>query len=175
MVNFNNFFLGLVAAASSVSAIDVYFHVGWDCSGAATVCYGLNPGVCCTGNSQAVAYRGVPTNWNIDATGYSGGGCSAFNNIKYFRGDHWACMGVVTRYTYTGSRYQFVNLRRGEEIQEQTNCTESVKPDTLLLADGVTKYDLTQLDDAKVAELVAIADKGVGPEEIPAEFHALRK
>jgi hypothetical protein len=58
-MHFTHFLLGFVASAS---AIDVYFHNSGDCSGAASVCTGINPNICCTSNSPTVAYRGVPTN-----------------------------------------------------------------------------------------------------------------
>jgi hypothetical protein len=60
-------------------------------------------------------------------------------------------MTVNSRDNYTGSFYWFVSRRRAEE----STCTESVKPDTLVLADGVTKYDIVGLDDAKVEEVVS--------------------
>ncbi|KAK4171325.1 hypothetical protein QBC36DRAFT_199582 [Triangularia setosa] len=94
-------------------------------------------------------------------------------------------MSVNSRDNYTGSRYAFASRRRAEDTC--SSCTESVKPDTLVLADGITKYDIVGLDDVKVEELVnheltgllfhklAIADSGVGPEGVPKEFQVRRK
>ena len=147
-MHFSHLLLGLVASAS---AIDVYFHESNDCSGAATICTGLSPNLCCTGNSPTVAYRGVPTNWQLNAQGMSGGGCRTPKWLAEFRGQSWVCMAISSRENYTGSYYWFVSRRRAEE----TSCTESVKPDTLVLADGVTKYDIVGLDDGKVEELVS--------------------
>jgi hypothetical protein len=149
-MHFSHFLLGLVASAS---AIDVYFHNTDDCSGAASICTGINPNICCTGgDSLTVAYRGIPTNWHITAQGFSGGGCGS---PKYQTGDlngqNWYCLSDNSRFRYTGSFYSFISRRRAED----NNCTESVKPDTLVLADGVTKYDVVGLDDIKVAELVS--------------------
>ncbi|KAK4042046.1 hypothetical protein C8A01DRAFT_14300 [Parachaetomium inaequale] len=163
--------LGLVASAA---AIDVEFHSGSDCGGGATICTGLEPNACCTGNSPSVAYRYVPREWTLNAEGYSGGGCYTIVWRTEFRGQDYACMGIASREYYSGSYYWFVNRRRAEEASNR-NCTQSVKPDTLLLADGVTKYDIVGLDDAKVEELVAIANTGVGPEGMPEEIQALRK
>lgn len=67
------------------------------------------------------------------------------------------CMGVTSRGDYTGAKYFFVGRKRGEGgagEEEDGNCT-SVRPDTLVLADGVTKYNIVDLDDAKVEELVS--------------------
>ncbi|KAK4126753.1 hypothetical protein N657DRAFT_668789 [Parathielavia appendiculata] len=170
-MHFSHVLLGLVASAS---AIDVYFHGSSDCSGGAAVCTGINPNVCCTGNSVSVAYRGVPTNWHINAQGYSGGGCGSPKWLADINGQTWYCMTPNSRYNYTGSRYWFVSRRRAEDTCD-SNCTESVKPDTLVLADGATKYDIVGLDDAKVEELLTIASSGVGPEGMPEELLARRK
>lgn len=63
-------------------------------------------------------------------------------------------MGPNSRDDYTGAYYWFVGRKRGE-LEESTNCTGSVKPDTLVLADGTTKYNIIDLDDAKVERLVS--------------------
>jgi hypothetical protein len=147
-MHFSHVLLGLIASAS---AIDVYFHNSGDCSGAATVCTGINPNVCCTGNSPTVAYRGVPTNWHLNAQGFSGGGCGSVKWSADINGVNWYCMTVNSRPNYTGSYYWFASRRRAED----STCSESVKPDTLVLADGTTKYDIVGLDDAKVEELVS--------------------
>lgn len=140
--------LGLVA---SVSAIDAYFHNSNDCSGAAAVCTNINPNFCCTGNSPTVAYRGVPTNWNINAQGFSNGGCGSPKWLAELRGQNWVCMSVNSRPNYTGTFYWFAGRKRAEN----SACEGEVKPDTLVLADGTTKYDIVGLDDAKVDELVS--------------------
>ena len=147
-MHFTQILLGFFASAS---AIDIYFHNSGDCSGSASVCTGVNPNICCTGDSPTVAYRGVPTNWHLNAQGFSGGGCGDPKWLGDLNGVDWYCMSVNSRDHYTGSYYWFVSRRRAEE----TNCTESVKPDTLVLADGTTKYDIVGLDDAKVQELVS--------------------
>lgn len=140
--------LGLVA---SVSAIDAYFHSSNDCSGAAAICTNLNPNICCTGDSPTVAYRGVPTNWNINAQGYSNGGCGSPKWLAELRGQNWVCMSVNSRPNYTGTLYWFAGRKRAEN----SACEGEAKPDTLVLADGTTKYDIVGLDDAKVNELVS--------------------
>ncbi len=147
-MHFSHVLLGLVASAS---AVDIYFHNSGDCSGAASVCTNVNPNVCCTGNSPTLAYRGVPTNWHINAQGFSGGGCGDPKWLADLNGDNWVCMSVNSRPNYTGSLYWFASRRRAED----SNCTESVKPDTLVLADGTTKYNIVGLDDVKVEELVS--------------------
>jgi hypothetical protein len=142
--------LGLVASAS---AVDIYFHGSSDCSGAAAVCRNANPNFCCTGNSPSVAYRGVPTNWHLNAQGFSGGGCSTPKWLADIRGTSYYCMTPNSRDNYSDSYYWFVSRKRAEE----STCEGSAKPDTLVLADGVTKYDIVGLDDAKVEELVSTA------------------
>ena len=42
------------------------------------------------------------------------------------------------------------------DLGSEGNCTETVKPDTLVLADGVTEYDISGLEDDKVASLVSV-------------------
>lgn len=147
-MHFTQVLLGLVASAS---AIDVYFHNSGDCSGAAAVCTGINPNFCCTGDSPTLAYRGVPTNWAINAYGFSNGGCGSPKWTSTIRGDSYLCMVVNSRPNYTGTYYTFANRRRAEN----TECEGSVAPDTLVLADGTTKYDIVGLDQAKVEELVS--------------------
>jgi hypothetical protein len=61
-------------------------------------------------------------------------------------------MSVNSRPNYSGALYQFASRKRAEGVE----CKESVKPDTLVLADGVTTYDIVGLDDAKLEELVSI-------------------
>lgn len=46
--------------------------------------------------------------------------------------------------------------RKRGELEEDRNCTGSVKPDTLMLPDGTTKYNIVDLDDAKVEEFRAL-------------------
>lgn len=147
-MHFTSIIFGLIA---SVSAIDIYFHNSGDCSGAAAVCSNANPNFCCTGNSPTVAYRGVPTNWNIDALGFSNGGCGSPKWTAQLRGQNWVCMTVNSRPNYTGSYYYFAGRKRAAD----TTCEGSVAPDTLVLADGVTKYDIAGLDEARVEELVS--------------------
>ena len=160
-MHFTPFLLGLVA---SVSAIDIYFHNSGDCSGAAAVCSNANPNFCCTGNSPTVAYRGVPTNWNIDALGFSNGGCGSPKWTARLRGDNWVCMTVNSRPNYTGSYYYFASRKRAED----TTCEGSVAPDTLVLADGVTQYDIVGLDEAKVEELVStVLHVSLSPQPTP--------
>jgi len=89
--------------------------------------------------------------------------------------------------------------RKRGELEEDRNCTGSVKPDTLMLADGTKKYNIVDLDYAKVKELallhfilasicwlepltdwsfhfsLLLLSLEVGPEEFPEEFRALRK
>lgn len=60
-------------------------------------------------------------------------------------------MSVNSRPNYTGTFYWFAGRKRAEN----TACEGEVKPDTLVLADGTTKYDIVGLDDAKVDELVS--------------------
>ena len=150
-MHFSKLLFGLVGSAS---AIDVYFHSADNCNGAAIVCTGLNPDVCCTGNSPSVAYRGVPTNWHINAQGFSNGGCGSPKWLADLNGQNWVCMVANSRPNYTGSRYWFVSRRRAEGTCS-AGCTEQAKPDTLVLEDGVTKYDIAGLDDDKVEELVS--------------------
>jgi len=142
----------LLGLAASASAIDVYFHNAGDCSGAAAVCSNINPNFCCTGDSQTVAYRGIPTNWHLNIEGYSGGGCRFTKFQSDVNGANWLCLPVNSRDHYTGTFYWFASRRRAE----QANCTGTVKPDTLVLADGVTKYDIVGLEDDRVEKLVSV-------------------
>lgn len=164
-------------------------------------CTAINPDVCCGGggiSESSVLISWVPREWTIDAMGFGGGGCTFNKWLAQLRGRTDFCMGPNGRENYTGARYWFVGGRKRDEIEENSNCTETVKPDTLILADGTTMYNIVGLDDAKVDELVsypphahiyplagnicclfisrnfAIAESGVGPEGVPEEFHALR-
>lgn len=61
-------------------------------------------------------------------------------------------MSVNSRPDYTGTFYWFAGRKRAED----STCQGEVKPGTLVLADGTTKYDVVGLDDAEVDELVSI-------------------
>lgn len=67
------------------------------------------------------------------------------------RGSSYVCMTVNSRPNYTGSFYYFASRKRAAD----STCEGSVAPDTLVLADGVTKYDIAGFDEAKVEELVS--------------------
>ncbi|KAK4161492.1 hypothetical protein QBC43DRAFT_357576 [Cladorrhinum sp. PSN259] len=169
-MHFTNILLGFVASAS---AIDVYFHQSSDCSGSAARCTNLNPQICCPGNSPSVAYRGIPTNWHLGAQGNSGGGCSSPKWTADIRNTNFYCMTVNNRDNYTGSFYWFASRRR--EVEGSKNCTGYAKPDTLILPDGVTEFDIVGLDDEKVQELITLADSGISAEAFATEFQARRK
>ncbi|EGS22842.1 uncharacterized protein CTHT_0013180 [Thermochaetoides thermophila DSM 1495] len=161
------------------TAIDVRFYkTGTHCVGSHLIYSNLPAGTCCsTGNNQhaSVGYANVRSNQHISATGFTGGGCVGPTWLAELRGDTSVCMTPAGRRGYTGSRYELLKRVKGRAVGDlgsEGNCTETVKPDTLVLADGVTEYDISGLEDDKVASLVAIAETGAGPEAIPKEFSA---
>lgn len=119
-------------------------------------CTAINPNICCVaGPASSARVSWVPVEWNINAMGYGGGGCSWTKYLCEIRGRSDYCMGPNNRDDYTGAYCWFVGRKRGG-LEENRICTGSVKPDTLVLADGTTKYNIVDLDDAKIEELVSI-------------------
>ena len=158
--------LGLVA---TVSAIDSYFHLGENCDGPAIVCTGLNPDVCCTASaSNSVGYRGIPLDWSISTTAFTGGGCTNYGNRGSASGSNFICMPrCCGNAGYSGTKYRFGSKKRSEiegealtgteeEEEEDKPCTSSQKANQLVLVDG-TKYDIVDLDDDNLNQLVCCA------------------
>ncbi|KAK4208566.1 hypothetical protein QBC37DRAFT_486734 [Rhypophila decipiens] len=171
-------FVLLGLAATSVSAIDAYYHLGQNCDGNAIVCSNLNPGVCCSdGRSLAntIGYRGIPTNWVIAARGYGGNQCGDTSTVREVaQNTNFLCLKNRFGTPLGATRYAFgANSKRRDDFSgsEVTESSECQKPDQLVLADGVTKYDIAGLDDDVVDELLKLASEGTA---IPAAFHSLK-
>ena len=161
--------LGLVAAAGSASAIDAYCHFGGNCDGGAGVCTNLNPDSCCPCSSgeifPSVAFRGIPTFWNINGRGHNGGNCNGQRQTASNGGSNFICLRAGP---FSGAGYGFIGKKRdtstyalvGGRDAPSPSCTSYAKMDGLELADGA-KYNLTALhgDEAKYAQILSIAQE----------------
>ncbi|KAK8095693.1 uncharacterized protein PG998_002324 [Apiospora kogelbergensis] len=156
----------LSLAATSVSAIDGYFHLGGNCDGPATVCRNMNPGFCCTvGGANTIGYRGIPTDWTISAEGRSGGGCSNFGVRRTASNTNFLCLSPAPGGgPFTGTRYEFGSKKRdlssltcpGAENTAAAGakaCVATQKAEELILADG-TRYKIGALEEDVVNEMV---------------------
>ncbi|EJT69632.1 hypothetical protein GGTG_12516 [Gaeumannomyces tritici R3-111a-1] len=173
-MQFRNALLGGVLA-SSASAIDIRFHNGGSCAGAAQNYANVNPNICCLGDSASVAIAAIPTNWAINVQGYSGGGCGSPKWSGEARNTNFYCMSANSRPNYSGAFYYFPGRKRGDEVADSQCKGQLGKPDGILLADGVTEYNVTSLPEAEVESLWALASSGVGPEGMPAYLEAHRR
>lgn len=156
----------ILGLASTVSAIDAYFHLGSNCDGPATLCGALQPGTCCVvGGSNSVAYRGIPTNWAINVLSFIGGGCNQVVGTSTARNTNYVCFAATGFGSYTGSRYSFASKRAeassealacpevGADEATGQPCTSSQKPDQLVLVDG-TRYNIIDLEEDVLNEMV---------------------
>ncbi|KAI3556187.1 hypothetical protein CABS03_00806 [Colletotrichum abscissum] len=190
-----------LAAAVSVSAIDIQKHFGQNCGGNFRVCRAIDPNRCCVGaTAESVLFRYIPSNWRIETRGYDGGDCRNRRATILSAGATSVCMRSGG-FLFTGAGYGFVNRKRapqeaGEETcaaaegegQEQ-KCESSQEPDTLVLVDG-SEYNLVGLEADKLDRLhrmmlltasslssfTIAADPNVtSAADIPDEFTPLRK
>ncbi len=147
-MRFPQILLGLVAPAS---AIDIYLHFSGGCTGNAAVCTEYNPDTCCQGSSgdifPSVAFMGIPTFWNLDCRGYSGGNCNAVREIQPASNTNLVCLNSGF---FSGRGYGFRNQKRADGAVE--GCE---KPDILLFEDG-GKYNITGLEEAHFTKLVCV-------------------
>lgn len=155
-----------LAAAVSVSAIDIQKHFGQNCGGNFRVCRAIDPNRCCVGaTAESVLFRYIPSNWRIETRGYDGGDCRNRRATILSAGATSVCMRSGG-FLFTGAGYGFVNRKRapqeaGEETcaagegegQEGQKCESSQEPDTLVLVDG-SEYNLVGLEADKLDRLV---------------------
>ncbi|KAK8040030.1 hypothetical protein PG993_008441 [Apiospora rasikravindrae] len=176
-------FLRLLPLAAAVSAIDFYFHKGWNCDGASMRCNGINPGVCCNtgGNTEwfSAAWRGVPPEWSISCESHVFGGCNRRNQKTNSNGANWVCHGYNHIGTGNSGGVYFFNNKKRDEPQE---CTSTQKADTLRLADG-TEYHVADLEGDLLDELLLTqveismlesAVNGTAADAISPKFQSLR-
>ncbi|KAH7174908.1 uncharacterized protein B0J16DRAFT_364901 [Fusarium flagelliforme] len=181
-----HFSAAILALAATVSAVDLRSYTSTGCTGGWTGCLGINPGVCCVFSEGAgsgklsVSVNAIPREWRIMGEAYTGGGCRYIANQQNSNGNTDICLSYGSRGDRTGGIYKFVGRKRAADEScpaEQPNgekCESAVKADSVGLADG-TIYNISSLADEKVEELVKIADSGAGADEVPAEFHSLRR
>ncbi|RYO95459.1 hypothetical protein DL766_007767 [Monosporascus sp. MC13-8B] len=175
MGSFQDILLGLFATAS---AIDIYLHVGGDCGGNAVVCVGINPNTCCSTSDidifPTVGFRGIPTHWNLECKGHSGGRCNRLREVQPARNTNFVCLRSGF---FSGGGYGFSGRKRADGADG--GCTAYQKPDTLLLEDG-GKYNIADLEDAPLTQLfdfvlyLEIAASGANSADIPEEFNAYK-
>ncbi|KAJ4007705.1 hypothetical protein NW752_010374 [Fusarium irregulare] len=181
-----HFSAAVLALAATVSAIDLRSYTSTGCTGGWTGCLGINPGVCCVYSEGAgsgklsVSANAIPRDWRIQVDSYTGGGCRYIASQLNSNGNTDICLTYSSRGDRTGALYRFIGRKRAADEScpaEQPNgrkCEASVKANSVGLADG-TVYNISDLADEKVEELVKIADSGAGVDEVPAEFQPLRR
>ncbi|KAK2751260.1 hypothetical protein CKAH01_06446 [Colletotrichum kahawae] len=165
----------LLSLVASVSAIDIYLHVGGGCGGNAVVCTNINPNTCCGGSGvdifPTVGFRGIPTNWNLECRGHSGGNCNNLREVQPARNTNFVCLYSGG---FSGGGYGFAARKRAEDDSCSTGgCANQANPDTLLLEDG-GKFDIAALEGAPLTELLTIAASGANTTDIPEQFNAYK-
>ncbi|KAG9255169.1 uncharacterized protein F5Z01DRAFT_654184 [Emericellopsis atlantica] len=168
---FSPAFFSLFAGAS---AIDIWLN--WNtsnCKGSNSIhCANIGPATCCAISGQSgspftsIAFREIPSNWNIEMRGHQGSQCGRHRTTQTSGGRTELCMGSGP---YGGGGYSFVNKRRSDTVDLQEECTDVVKPDIVAFTDGI-QYNITQLDDDSLAEIVEIAASGGLSSDVPEEF-----
>ncbi|KAK6849275.1 hypothetical protein PG995_013108 [Apiospora arundinis] len=149
----------LAALAGTASAIDIFMHFSNNCGGNAIVCKNMPPapGNCCSGHPSldqhpTVGFYGIPLHWNINCRGWSGGSCTNMRESQRASNTNFICL---RNGWFSGAGYVFVNKKRGVETIEgdeycpaqEAPCANSVAPNALSFADGVT-YSLVGLEGA---------------------------
>ncbi|WQF89892.1 hypothetical protein CDEST_14906 [Colletotrichum destructivum] len=145
----------LLGFAATVSAIDIYLHVGGGCGGNAVLCGNINPNTCCSGSGvdifPTVGFRGIPYEWNLETRGHSGGGCNQLREVQPARNTNFICLYSGG---FSGGGYGFAGRKR-DECASSGSCTSFQKPDTLLLEDG-GKWNIADLEDAPLRQMVCV-------------------
>ncbi|KAH8753619.1 hypothetical protein F5883DRAFT_719487 [Diaporthe sp. PMI_573] len=161
-------FLALLGLAATAAAIDARLYYNRGCTGNGVQCGGLNPDTCCpAGNNDfgSVQFRFIPLDWRIEGRGHSGGNCNNLQERGYPTNVDSICLSLGP---FSGAGYGFRGKKRSEAGYE-----DCVKRDSLFFEDGST-YNLADLDEDTVAELIAIAAHANNSTDIPAEFQKLR-
>lgn len=151
--------VGLVGLVATASAVDVYLHVGGDCSGNAIVCVGINPNNCCGGSGAdifpSVGFRGIPFDWTLQTRGHNGGNCNGLREVQRAAGTNFMCL---RNGWFSGGGYGFTNKKRENAVDDACaaaeSCTGSQKPDLLLLEDG-GKYNIADMDAESFTTMVS--------------------
>lgn len=116
----------------------------------------------------SVAFYGVPTNWNIEVRGHSqleinGARCGFQKSKQNLSGGTYACL---TARGYTGGGWGFLGKKRDAAVQ---NCTSWRRPDVFVLEDQ-TKYNIADMEDSLLEELIAIGTNGTAVADVPELF-----
>ncbi|KAK4207822.1 hypothetical protein QBC37DRAFT_405828 [Rhypophila decipiens] len=176
-MHFSPILLSLVATAS---AIDIYaYRSNEQCKGTDyLMCTNRNPGDCCAGANgnayRAIGVRAIPSSWNIIGRGHRDAYCGPVRYAAASNGATDVCAGGNY---YSGGSYIFAgkkHKRSGNSADVSTRSSgEACKADLVVLGDD-TKYDLTKLDDAQYAELLAVFHAGGNSTAVPAKFEAFK-
>ncbi|KAK6833351.1 hypothetical protein PG987_008045 [Apiospora arundinis] len=189
----------LAALAGTASAIDIFMHFSNNCGGNAIVCKNMPPapGNCCSGHPSldqhpTVGFYGIPLHWNINCRGWSGGSCTNMRESQRASNTNFVCL---RNGWFSGAGYVFVNKKRSVETIEgdeycpaqEAPCSNSVAPNALSFADGVT-YSLVGLEGAAREQMphflngtltndnttisISIAASGANATAVPSEFDA---
>lgn len=143
-------FLALLGLAATAAAIDARLYYNRGCTGNGVQCGGLNPDTCCPAGGNdfgSVEFRFIPLDWRIEGRGHSGGDCTNLQERGYPSNVDSICLSIGP---FSGAGYGFLSRKRGE-----ADYADCAKRDQLFFEDGTT-FNLADLDDDKVAELVRL-------------------
>ncbi|KAK7709949.1 hypothetical protein SLS64_006194 [Diaporthe eres] len=111
-----------------------------------------NPATCCGGSSveifPSIGFYGIVESWSIQCRGWGGNNCARLIESQTASGVNFKCLEGGP---FSGAGYIFNGKKRADGSDEA--CTEYQKPDTLVFGNGTT-YDITDMEDAPLAELV---------------------
>ncbi|KAH7037085.1 uncharacterized protein B0I36DRAFT_358835 [Microdochium trichocladiopsis] len=146
----------LACLAATATAIDIrqYSSGTNGCTGGYTRCTSINPGVCCSANSQwpnrSLSFNAIPKEWRVHATGYWQEGCTGdVAGSGNSNGQTDMCFPTAK---YRAGKYVFVGRKRGGDNEASEGPCQ--KPDTMVFPDGTT-FDLTGLDEQQYDTFMA--------------------
>ncbi|EHK98521.1 hypothetical protein M7I_5665 [Glarea lozoyensis 74030] len=155
-MKFSQVIFGVAAAASAVSAIDIWMYLedkACENHYVAMVCTGVNPGACCYydgAGANSVGFRAIPKGWRLDLTGYSTKECKGLLHSVGMVGPTDWCFKDDTgkNKNYRSGNYYFSSSPK-KRSEAESSC---VRADTMVLPDG-TKLDVSSLDEVAALEL----------------------
>ncbi|KAI9158363.1 hypothetical protein HJFPF1_06357 [Paramyrothecium foliicola] len=165
----------LLGLAATVAAVDIRFYQndqGRCFEGAWRGCANINPNDCCTVGGAFFGTAGVvavPGDWTLTGNGYRGRGCEVFQFQAIGRGRDF-CLGHVGS-SYSGAFYWFGE--GGRKRGELQKCESSHEATQLGLEDG-SVYQIENLSEDEINEIVALANNGTTAADLPEYIQARR-
>jgi hypothetical protein len=111
---------------------------------------------------------GIPESWEIGLKNFRNPDCSDESEFSISNGRNFVCL---TSDDYSASAYWYGLSEGRKRSKRETECG---KPHTFVLRDG-HKYDITNMADEQLLELVEFAKNGSTAADVPEGFTAFSK